>query len=95
MRSSCTRTAARTKTESIVSKHVYIARHFSGPYRVVFHAVVVTKNLIDLFVFGLLDLLTLRGTPQLNVRSRMLRMLLGRYAGSLRSGAWLRNPRLP
>lgn len=78
-----------TKLEVIISKHVYTRNHARGLARWVTHTQIVLLRLPMLVVAGLLDLITLRQIPTLNVRSRMLVGLLRYYAGVIDNGSWL------
>lgn len=80
---------AITKSEAVISKHVYISKHFTGRGASFFHAVVALKRLSVLALSGLLDRLTFRAFRHLRDRSQMLRILWAYYARSLRSGTWL------
>jgi GT2 family glycosyltransferase len=87
-------TTALTKSETVISKHVYIAGHFEGLRARSFHTLVAVKTLPGLALGALLDRLTLGRVPALCVRSRMLRILAPYYLRSLRGGGWL-SPRAP
>ncbi|MDX1507525.1 MAG: glycosyltransferase family 2 protein [Woeseiaceae bacterium] len=80
---------AMTKTEVIISKHVYMHRHMRGLRRFAAHTMIVITRLLPLVVFSLLDLLTLGRIPTLRVRSKMLARLAGYYRGRIRTGCWL------
>lgn len=80
---------AITKSEVVISKHVYISRHFNGSRAGLFHAVVASKKLPGLMVSSLLDRLTFRAFRPLRERAQMLRLLRAYYARVLRSGNWL------
>ncbi|MDH5345182.1 MAG: glycosyltransferase family 2 protein [Gammaproteobacteria bacterium] len=78
-----------TKLEVIISKHVYVQKHFAGISRPATHGFIALLRLPGLGVAALADLLTLRSVPALRVRSRMLAGLLTYYADVRRSGSWL------
>ena len=80
---------AMTKLEVIISKHVYVHRHFSGLARPAAHVFIAVLRLPGLALAALADLLTLGKVAALRVRRRMLGGLLAYYAGVLRSGSWL------
>ena len=80
---------AMTKTEVIISKHVYMHRHMKGVRRFAAHLMIVLTRLTPLLLFAALDLLTLGRVPSLRVRSKMLGRLASYYAGRLTSGSWL------
>ncbi|NIP17308.1 MAG: glycosyltransferase [Xanthomonadales bacterium] len=85
---------ATTKAETVISKHVFIRRHSSGMRRVLNHAIVASKSLAPLAVYGLLDLLTLRRVRPVNRRASKLPGLLRYYAGAPWSRGWC-SPRAP
>ena len=80
---------ALTKTEVIISKHVYMHRHMKGVRRIAAHLMIMLTRLPPLILFALLDLLTLGRIPPLRVRSKMLGKLASYYVGRLNSGSWL------
>lgn len=82
-------TAALAKTETIISKHVYIHRHRTGLRAAAFHATVAIKEMLPVAALSALDWITLRSSPSLRVRSGMLRRLLAYYRGVRASGCWL------
>jgi len=82
-------TTAVTKSETIVSKHVYIARHFSGTRAALFHLMIALKSLPGLVLAAAADALTFGAVPLLRARSRMLRTLIRYYARAARGGGWL------
>lgn len=79
---------AMTKLEVIISKHVYVQRHFAGISRPATHVFIFMLRLPGLCLASLIDLLTLGRIPTLDVRRRMLGGLLSYYAGVLRTGRW-------
>jgi GT2 family glycosyltransferase len=78
-----------TKLEVIISKHVYTQHHTRGLTRFATHKLIVLLRLPMLVVASVLDLLTLRQIPTLQVRSLMLAGLLRYYSGVIRPGSWL------
>ena len=82
------RVKALTKLEVIISKHVYAENHFRGSQRALGHLAIALSRLPGLALAALVDLLTFRRVPSLQVRSRMLAGLLDYYRGVRRSGLW-------
>ena len=78
-----------TKLEVIISKHVYTSKHAPPASRALTHLMIASLRLPGLILAWLLDLLTLRRVPTLNVRSNMLRGLLGYYIGALEARTWV------
>jgi len=77
------------KLEVIISKHVYNQNHVKGLSRWLTHTLIVLLRMPILIIAGLLDLVTFRQVPILQVRSRMLGGLLRYYLGVINSGSWL------
>ncbi|MFQ5609861.1 MAG: glycosyltransferase, partial [Woeseiaceae bacterium] len=80
---------ALTKSEVIISKHVYVHRHMKGLQRIAAHLMIMVTRIPPLFLYWLLDLVTLGRLPPLRVRSKILGQLATYYAGRLTSGSWL------
>ena len=78
-----------TKSEVMISAHVYIRRHFKGVHQLANHVIVGLRNLVPLLVGGLANLLTLGQVPSIHLRGRLLGALLGYYARVATSGNWL------
>lgn len=78
-----------TKLEVIISKHVYVQKHFPGRRRRAGHLMIALLRMPGLLLSALLNALTLGRVPALEVRSRILGGLLRYYRGVLRSGQWL------
>ena len=78
-----------TKLEVIISKHVYTRKHTRGFERWLTHTMIILLRMPMLIVGALLDLITLRQVPALQVRSRMCLGLLRYYASVIRRGSWL------
>ncbi len=81
------KTTALTKTEVLVSKHLYVAKHFSGAGRFVSQFFLVVNNLLCYLVAAVVGLI-LFFIPSLNARSRIFVNLVAYYAGSLARGTW-------
>lgn len=78
-----------TRTEAIISKHVYVSRQFRGAAAVWLHVVVAGRCLTGLGLGALLDLLTLRTVRSLRTRTGMLCALRAYYLRALRERSWL------
>ena len=77
-----------TKTEAIISKHVFNHRHRKGLQRLTNHCLILLANLPELFFWTVLDALTFRRFNVLSIRRSMLRQLLAHYARVLRTRDW-------
>lgn len=82
-----------TKTEAIISKHVFNSRHRRGLHGITNHLLIVLTSVPELIFWTLIDLLTLRRVPALSVRSSMLKRISAYYAGALGKRSW-RSPQL-
>ena len=78
-----------TKSEVMISAHVYIRRHFKGVHRLANHVIVGLRELVPLIAAGLANLLTLGRMPSLKLRSRLLGALLRYYIRVITTGNWL------
>jgi hypothetical protein len=77
-----------TKTEAIVSKHVFNSRHRHGLHRLTNHFLIMLTSIPELLLWSLIDLLTFRQVPALSVRSSMLRRITAYYARALGNKSW-------
>ncbi len=78
-----------TKTEVMISAHVYAQRHFSGLHRQCNHLLIATRNLGPLALAALANLLTLGSIARLRLSSRILCGLIAYYLAVARTGIWL------
>ncbi len=81
-------TAALTKTEVNISRHVYISKHKKGRDRIMIQGFLVLNNLISGLVMALLGLLQFF-IPRLFVRTLMYIRLLSYYMGSVFRRSWI------
>ena len=86
-----------TKSEVMISAHVYIHHHFNGIHRIANYGIVGLRNLGPLVAGGLANILTLGRLPGLSLRSRLLGIMLRHYARVVATGTWLsqRAPNYP
>ena len=86
-----------TKSEVMISAHVYIHRHFTGIHRIANHSIVALRNVGPLAAAGLANLLTLGRLPGLGLRSRLLGIMLRHSTRVITTGNWLsqRAPNYP
>ena len=80
---------ALTKSEVIISKHVYMHRHMRGLRRIAAHLMIMTTRMTPLVLYSICDLLTLGRIPALRVRSKMLARLAKYYGRRVTGGSWL------
>ncbi len=87
-------TSILTRTEVIISRHVYVQENFAGAYRVAFHASLLIREITALGLCALADLLTLSQLTVLRLRSGVLKGLLTHLVGAARRRSW-QSPRAP
>ena len=82
-------TESTTRLETLISRHVYIGRHYRGFRAALFHSLVALNKLLLQGAAGLVNLLTLSSVPALRVRARVWLGLVAYYARRLAGGDWL------
>lgn len=87
-------TSLVTKTEVMISAHVYIQRHFRGLHRWLNHGIVALRNLLRLAIAAAANALTLGQVRSLRGRAKLFARLLGYYWSALTNKTWL-SPRSP
>ena len=80
---------ALTKTEVIISRHLYVHRHFQGRQRTLAQTWLVLDSLILGRLFAAIAGLLLFFLPSVAVYRRVYLNLLWYYAGALRYSSWL------
>lgn len=81
------RTKAITKSEVVISKHVYISNHFSGIKRPVLHLLLIIGVLSEKIFLSLILLLFAPSKAKLNFL--ILRKLLSYYRNAMSNNTWL------
>ena len=84
-------TKALTKTEVIISKHVYVFNHFSKIEQVIIHSFLLTSSLISSLFLAFLSLF-LFFVPKLVVHKLIFKNLFNYYFNALRMRTW-KSPR--
>lgn len=79
-------TAALTKSEVMISRHVYYARHSKGPGRAAIQAFMVLNNLLSTFIGAIAGAVFF---PVGAVRVMILKNITGYYLNAIRSSTWL------
>jgi hypothetical protein len=82
------KTASITKTEVIISRHVYISKHMSGIGRFLTQSYLVLINLVVGTSMSFLGIL-LFSCPKMFVKANMYGRLIGYYFGALKRRSWL------
>jgi GT2 family glycosyltransferase len=78
----------RTKTEAIISRHLFNHRNRRGLLRATNHLVIMLAAVPELIVWAAIDLLTLGNFRALRVRRGMLLQVLAHYYRVMRTGDW-------
>ncbi len=81
-------TASITKTEVLVSRHVYVSRNLKGAEREFIQIFLVINNLISGAVMAITGIV-LFFIPEVFIRTIIYGRLIGYYIGSLFRGSWL------
>jgi hypothetical protein len=81
-------TSVLTRTESIVSKHLYNHLNNRGFNRFINHLCIFSASVPRLSVMSILDLLTFRQVVVFKTRTRVLGGLMRHYMRVLRSRDW-------
>jgi GT2 family glycosyltransferase len=81
-------TTALTKTEVLISRHVYISKHIKNPGRFLIQLFMVINNSISGLIFAVAGLIFFF-IPKLFLRTRMFMKLAGYYFGALSRFSWI------
>ena len=79
---------ALTKTEVLISKHVYTEKHFTSADRIFSHSFLVINNLVTGLIAALAGLI-LFFLPGFFVRTHIFIRLAGYYSGALKRRTWI------
>jgi len=82
------KTASITKTEVLISKHLYISKHISGIKKAFIQTFLVINNLLSLILPAVLGLIFFF-VPKLFLRVYILTRLIAYYAGCLIRNSWV------
>jgi hypothetical protein len=82
------KTTSLTKTEVLISNHVYISKHTKGISRLVLHKLLILNNLVGGFPMSLVGLLFF-SIPKMFTRAVIYGRLIGYYFGALKRGSWI------
>lgn len=81
--------ACLTKTEVMISAHVYVEKHFRGLHRLSNHLIITTRNLVPLCLAAIANVLTVARFRRLHLSSQVLTNLVAYYLAVARTGIWL------
>lgn len=82
------KTTSLTKTEVIISKHLYIAKHKSGTCRFMIQSYLLMYNLITDGLMALLGVLFF-ASPKMLVQANIYARLISYYFGVLKHRSWI------
>jgi GT2 family glycosyltransferase len=82
------KTTSQTKTEVIISKHLYIAKHIHGAERSLIHLFLILNNLIAGTFMALLGIILFM-IPKISGRILIYGKLIGYYSGALKRKSWI------
>jgi len=81
--------AVVTKSEVMVSSHVYVEQHFNGIHKALNHFILGMRNFIPLLSGSVLNAVTLGKISKLDIRYRLMKNLFKHYVRVSRTGNWL------
>ena len=81
-------TTSLTKTEVLISRHLYISKHMSGAGRLLIQTYLVINNILSGIIMAIIGLL-LFFKPKIFVRFHIFIRLTGYYAMALMRGSWI------
>lgn len=82
------KTTALTKTEVIISHHVYISKHFNGLKAILLQAILVSGNTVSGILLSVIGLI-LFFRPEILVRTIIFARLIRYYAAAIQKGKWI------
>ena len=82
------KTASITKTEVLISKHVYLATHFIGLKRFLLLFALVVNTFFSKFLFAIMGVFFFF-IPKLKLNIYLFLELLRYYVQAIKKGSWL------
>jgi GT2 family glycosyltransferase len=82
------KTTSLTKAEVLISRHLYISKHFSGTAGLLLQIYLVINNIIGGTIKSIIGLLFFF-KPKIFARTHIFVRLIGFYAGALIRGSWI------
>lgn len=82
------KTTSLTKTEVLISNHLYISKHSKGLSGIVLQLLLILNNLIGGFPMAFIDLI-LFFYPKMFAKTIIYFRLIGYYFGALTGGSWI------
>lgn len=80
-------TSSLTKTEVLISKHIYFSKHKTGVEKFLIHTFLVVNNLLSSGIVAVAGLLFFF-VPRLNIRTAIYIKLIRYYVGAVIRGSW-------
>lgn len=80
-------TEALTKTEVMISKHVYVAKHFSKASALFAHKLLIFNNLLSAIVLGIIGI-PLFFVPKIRVQTLIMFRLIAYYVKAILRRTW-------
>ncbi|MDP5120751.1 MAG: glycosyltransferase family 2 protein [Spirosomaceae bacterium] len=80
-------TEALTKTEVMISKHVYVAKHFTAITALISHKLLIINNLLSALFLGILGI-PLFFIPKARVQTLIMVRLISYYVKAIARGTW-------
>ncbi len=81
------KTSSLTKSEVLISKHVYIQNHFNGLEKLIAHVLLIIGNFINGIIFSLVGLVFFF-IPKVRLQFYVFRKLLSYYLNSIKNKTW-------
>jgi hypothetical protein len=82
-------TKSLTKTETLISRHVYISNHFAGVLEFLMHFYLIFENILLSIVAFVFSLFTLFIFPKVQLYQKVYRGMLKYYLNALKNKIWL------
>lgn len=82
-------TKALTKTETVISKHVYINNYFNGLYEFTLHAILIIENTIQAILFSVISIISLFAIQKINLYRKIYWSTLKYYLQAINNQSWL------
>ena len=82
-------TASLTKTEVLISRHIYISKHMSGAGRILIQTYLVVNNIMSGIILAIIGLMFFLSEPRIFVRVHIYGKLIGYYAKALMKRSWI------
>jgi GT2 family glycosyltransferase len=82
-------TSSLTKTEVLISRHIYISKHSAGAGRILLQTYLVVNNIMSGLMMAIIGLMFFLSEPRIFVRVYIYGKLIGYYAKAVMRGSWI------